>query len=328
MGGRTMNREIRAQFPVTQEYVYVNSAGASPQPLVVEQAARSYLNLRNREAPDDVDRLLQKMEEVRGLIADFIGAKPNEIAFTMCTGDGVNLVANALDLGPGDNIVLDDLDYPTNLLVWWDHQQRKGLEIRLIRSEDGTVPLESFEGAVDENTRVISVSRVSHQNGYNHDMRGLADLAHAHGAYLFDDAIQAVGAIQVNVRELGIDFLSCGLYKWLLGPRGLAFVYVREELLDRIRPTRQGWMQLEDGFYDLEHRKIFTSARKFEYGTPNFLGVYQLGAALEYMNEIGKDKIEQQVLSLSSQLYNGLSEKGLRLFTPPGTRSGIVSFLA
>lgn len=323
-----MNQEIRKQFPLTDEWVYLNAAGASPQPLVVDAAARRFLDHHNLHAPDDMGFFMDRQEEVRLMVADLIHAQPSEVAFTMCTGDGPNIVANALDLGPGDNVVMDDLDYPTNFLVWWDYERRKGVEVRIVKNEGGAVPTSRFAEAVDEHTRVIAVSHASHANGFLQDLKSLADLAHAHNAYLLVDAIQTIGSIQVDVKALDVDFLTCASYKWLLGPRGLAFFYVKEALLDRIRPDRRGWMQIEKGFYDLPNRIMYTDAHKFEYGMLNYLGFFQLGAALEFINEIGMVNIEKQVLSLSSKLYRELSERGLNIFTPPGNKSGVVSFFA
>ena len=158
-------------------------------------------------------------------------------------------------------------------------------------------------------------------------MNGLADLAHAHGAYLHVDGIQAVGAIGVDVKSSGIDFYTSGVYKWLLGPMGLAFFYVREELLPQLEPVFRGFLQVKK-YGDDAHLlpvEFYETARKFETATVHFQGAFELKAALDYLNGVGMDRIEEQVLRLSSRVWQGMKDLGLELFTPPGPRSGIVT---
>jgi selenocysteine lyase/cysteine desulfurase len=261
-----------------------------------------------------------------------INAKPGEIAITTNTTEGTNIVAATLALGPGDNVVWGSLEYPSNGLVWLSQERKRGFENRIVQDEKGALALSDFEGVVDDNTKVISVSHVSHRNGHVLDLRGLAELAHAHRAYLHVDAIQSVGAVQVDVKSAGIDFLTCGTYKWLLGPIGLAFFYVREELLPELESPYSGEMQAKKWSNPLQTfsscefpAELHETARKFEYATVHFQGLYELRAALDYIQSTGMNKIEEQVLKLSSRLRSGLHELGFKLLTPAGTRSGIVT---
>lgn len=324
-----MDEKVRSDFPVTRELTYLDTAYIGPYPVPVLRAGKDFVEQRSRGIAGRVSEWLDVMDQVRGAIAELISAKTSEIAFTTNTTEGTNIVATSLRLGQADNVVWDDLDYPSNKLVWLHQQRTKGVENRVVSSKDGAVSLADFERLVDNRTKVISVSYVSHRNGYRHDIRGLADLAHSHGAYLHVDAIQAVGAIQVDVKDSEIDFLTCGTYKWLLGPMGLAFFYIREELLPEFDPPFQGWMQVKT-WADTPHlpaRELYQSARKFESATLNFQGIYELRAALNYIDKIGMDRIEEQVLRLSSQLWKGLADLDVRLVTPPETQSGIVTCL-
>lgn len=323
-----MNEKIRSDFPVTRDLVYLDSAYYGPYPLPVSHAGKGFIDTRTRGTSGRVNDWLQVMDEVRGTIAEVINANPNEVAITTNTTEGTNIVATSLRMGQGDNVVWDDLSYPSNAVVWLHQERARGIENRVIKSKGGMLYPADFERVVDGETRVISISHVSDRNGYEHELKALADLAHAHGAYLHVDAIQSVGAIQVDVKSAGIDFLTCGTYKWLLGPLGLAFFYVREDLLPELQPVFAGESQVKtwmDGSVPLYPRELHESARKFERATLHYQGVYELRAALDYINGIGMDRIEEQVLRLSSRVWTGLKRLGSELTTPPETRSGIVS---
>lgn len=324
-----MNPEVRSDFPVTDQLIYLDTAYDGPCPLPVLRAGMGFLDRRSRGVAGRVEDWLRVCDEVRVPIAELINAKPSEVAITTNTTEGTNIVATSLGWNAEDSVLWDDLDYPSNAVVWLSLCRTKGIENRIVRSSQGRVDLADFERTIDPSTRIISVSQVSHQNGYVHDLKGLADLAHAQGAYLHVDAIQAVGAIRVDVKETGSDFLTCGTYKWLLGPMGLGFLYVREELLPELDPVFAGWRQVKRWADDppIRPAELHESARKFEVASVHFQGLYELKAALEYIHGIGMDRIEEQVLWLSSRVWRGLSRQGFRLTTPPQTSSGIVSLL-
>jgi cysteine desulfurase / selenocysteine lyase len=156
-------------------------------------------------------------------------------------------------------------------------------------------------------------------------MRPIADLAHARGAIFYTDAIQALGMFPVDVRQAGVDVMTSGTYKWLLGGFGVAPFFVRRELLDRIRVDRLGALHVEKELAD--HRyEIYRTAKKFDYATLPFAEVYQLGAALQYLNRVGVDRIERHTVALAGALREGLAAQNFRLFTPPQNGSSIVSF--
>jgi selenocysteine lyase/cysteine desulfurase len=322
-----MNSEIRSCFPVTKEYTYLDTAYIGPYPTPVVRAGQEFLERRSTGAAGRADDWLSALDDLRGAVAQLIGATAGEIALTSNTTYGTNLVAAVMNLGPSDNVVWDDLDFSSNKMVWLHQQQARGVENRVVGSKDGAVNLADYERLVDHSTRVISVSYVSYINGYRHDLAALADLAHSYGAYLHVDAIQALGALRINVKESNIDFLSCGTYKWLLGPQGLGFFYIREDLVPRFAPTAHGWMQVKS-WPDTPHPsmpELHQSARKFESATLNLQGVHELRASLNFTDGIGRERIEEWVLRLSSRLWQGLAQLGLRLLTPPQTRSGIVT---
>jgi selenocysteine lyase/cysteine desulfurase len=269
--------------------------------------------------------MLKKTDEVRAQFAQAIGAEADEIGFLFATSEGENLVANALDLKAGDNVVIDELSYETEFVLYRHLQETRGVQLRVAKHRDGRVDVRDFEPLVDRATRLVSVAWVSHHNGFRHEMRALADLAHSVGALFYTDGIQAVGMFPIDVRAAGVDVLCCGTYKWVLGGFGVAPFYVRRDLLDRIRLDRFGALHVErtlpDGSFQL-----YRTAKRFDYATLPFAEVYQLGAGLAYLQRVGLTRVEQHTVALAQTLRAGLAKQGYRVFTPEGNRSSIVTY--
>ncbi len=320
-----MDPTIRAQFPLLNDVTYLNSASVCLMPRVSQEAGQHFRERMYRGRPDALDEWLAQMERVRGDVARFIGAQPGEIAFVGNTGDGETLVANGLSFKAGDNIVINDLEYPSGHIVWRETARRFGLDVREVQSVHGAATTEMFAALVDDRTRLVAVAHVSHHNGYRHDLKALAALAHAHGALVFADATQAVGAFQLDVRELDVDFLVCATYKWTLGPLGLAFFYCKAELLDALRASRWGWMQAAESDVKGRPIRLHADARKFEYGTLPFQGLAELQTSLEFLQEIGMERVEAQVFALNERLHAGLRAAGADVWTPAGNRSAMLT---
>lgn len=315
---------VRADFPAADERLYLDSAYIAPTPAPVVEAGRAFAESKGR-TPIPLGDMLQKTNQVRGQFARLIGASADEIGFLFATSEGENIVARALGLTRGDNIVVDELHYNTTFVLYRHLEQTTGVELRIVKARNGAVAASDFEPFVDRRTRLVSVAWVSHQNGFRHDMKPLADLAHRHGAWLYADAVQAVGMFPIDVKASGVDAIATGTYKWLLGSYGVAPFYVRRELLDRIQPDRMGALHVERELPD--HRyEIYKTARKFDYATLAFGPVYQLGAALEYLERVGVARIEAHTIGLATELAAGLRSRGIDVLTPEGNRSSIVAF--
>lgn len=314
---------VRKDFPATGECTYLNTAyiGLISQPVV--EAARDFTEARARR-PYTVGQMFAKTEEARKLFADLVGAGTDEIGFLYSTSEGENVVVNSLDFKPGDNVVFDDIAYPSTPVIYRRLEKGHGVEMRVVKNRNGAGTVEDFAKLVDKRTRIISVAWVSNTSGHRHDMKALADLAHAHGAYLYADAVQFIGTAPVNARELGVDFFTTGTYKWLMAGFGVAPIYVRRELLDRIQPSNVGWI-VEKSLPDFQYQH-YRTAKKFEFSSAAFGSLYELAAALSYLKRIGLDKMEAHSQSLAEQLRKGLIERGFHVFTPDGNRSSIVSF--
>jgi len=314
---------VRQDFPVVRDSLYLNSAYIAPVPVPVADAARIFAD-RKASKPIPLDEMLKKTDEVRRQFARLVGADADEIGFLFATSEGENIVASALDLKAGDNVVVDELHYETSFVLYRHLEETRGIALRIVNHRDGRVTAGDFARVVDDRTRLVSVAWVSHQNGFRHDMRPLADLAHAHGALFYADAVQALGMFPADVRAAGVDCMTSGTYKWLLGGFGVAPFFIRRDLVEKIRVDRLGALHVEKALGD--HRyAIYRTAKKFEYATLPFAEVYQLGAALAYLDRVGVDRIERHTVALARELRDGLAGLGFELFTPPDNDTSIVS---
>ena len=315
---------VRVDFPVANDTLYLDAAYITPTPLPVVEAGRAFAESKGR-APIPLGDMLARTDQVRAAFARLIGAETAEVGFLFATSEGENIVARALGLTRGDNIVVDELHYNTTFVLYRHLEQTLGVELRIVKARDGAVAIADFEPVVDRRTRIVSVAWVSHQNGFRHDMPALAALAHRQGAWLYADAVQAVGMFPIDVKAAGVDVMTTGTYKWLLGSYGVAPFYVRADILDRITPDRMGALHVERTLPD--HRyEIYKTAKKFDYATLAFGPVYQLGAAIEYLERVGVDRIEGHTIGLAHRLADGLRARGLTVLTPAGNRSSIVAF--
>src|SRR5262245_44668867 len=204
----------RGDFPAVNDYTFLNTAYIGLIARPVADAGRAWLDARASK-PLEVGPMLAKADECRHRFAGLINAADDEIGLLFATSEGENVVTDALDFKAGDNVVIDDLVYPSTPVSYRKLQETKGVDLRIVKHRNGAVSVADFEKLVDNRTRLISVAWVSNLNGFSHDMKPLADLAHAHGAYLYTDAIQAIGTAPLDVRAAGGDFLCCGSYKGL-----------------------------------------------------------------------------------------------------------------
>ena len=324
-----MNIEsIRRDFPALEEWTYLDNAFVGLYPRQVragyEEFLDRWMNFSAEGTKTILTEWLEKAEKVREMVADFIGASPQEIAFTACTGSGLNIVVNGTKWEKGDNVVFPENEHnPLDTATL----RRHSVETRAVEVREGRVDLSDFEKAVDDHTRLVQVSQVSYINGFRFDLKGVADIAHEHGARVVVDSTQAIGALATDVKKEGVDYVSAAPYKYLMGPAGLAFLYVKSDLIGELEPDRIGWKnQIWEGDQAEEPLDATMSAKKFEYGTLHFQGVYGLERSLKYLNDIGMENVERRILQLSSYLWSRLSEIGKKMYTPRGTRSPIVSF--
>jgi len=326
-------KAIRGDFPAIKKFqTYLDTAFIGLMSYQVKKAHDMFLEERLQFGPFPKDKSIlgiwmDKTEKVRTKLASFLGANDKEIAFTLCTGCGSNIALNGIKWKKGDNAIIDDLEYPTDFHVL-NALRRKGVEIRIARNEKGRVTPDKFAALTDKHTRAFVVSHISYLNGFRHNLKKLADIIHTYGGYLVVDSAQAVGGVKVKVKEEEVDFLSGIPYKWLNGPNGVGFLYVRENLIPEFLPDRLGWASMNDfkSLETMESNPLPSNARRYEYGTLSFEGIYALNTVLDYTQRIGIEAIEQRNIGLIKKLREGLREKGVDFFTPENNQAPILSF--
>jgi len=317
----------------------LNSAFIHPMPIAAASAVARYIESRSfsraRWSGDDL------AAKVRAQFATLINAKAGEISLVESTSRGENLVVNGLGLPSAQaagNVVTDALHFEGSLMLYGELQKR-GLDVRLVRPRDWRIDLADMEKAVDRKTKLVALSLVSWYNGFQHDLKRVCELAHASGAYVYADIVQAAGNTPIDVRASGVDFCACSSFKWLMGDFGLGFLYVREDLLDRVvRRTEYGYQQGDTTMHYLPSDPpsatpvtwtLRTDARAhFQVGTYGQGALNALAESLAYLQRIGVERIHAHRQPLLRRLHDALPRLGFTAITPPGTTSAIAAFTA
>lgn len=326
--GSTLPLSVRADFPVTSAGPYLNSASIHPLSLSASRAMERYLAYRLKGAGEGrADFGPEQQQDLKRRFAQLIGAKPNEIAFVQNTSDAENIVVMGMDLPKrGGNVVLDELHYTTSLYMY-KMLEAKGLELRIVKHRNWAIDIKDMDRAIDRNTRLVSMALVSNVNGYLHDAKAITDLAHARGAYVYADLIQAAGAVPIDVRATGIDCGGSATYKWLMGERGFGFLYVREDLQDTVVPTtRYGHRQITNFDRVGMTWEPLPGAARYETGTfPNALAACAYQSLLD-IERLGVTNIRAHARQLTDRLQKELPAIGYPSLTPRGTETPIVAF--
>jgi selenocysteine lyase/cysteine desulfurase len=320
---------LREEFPITRNYNFLNHASAAPLPRRVLAAMQEYLDHQHRNSYVR-GGYGAKVEYARRAAARMINAKPDEIAFTKSTAEGICFVANGLKWNTGDNVVTTAVEFPSNRYPWMNLQAR-GVQVRRILEEAGRIPLDSLIDAIDSHTRVVTVSAVQYISGHSLDLRTLGEWCQKRGVLFCVDAIQALGVLPIDVREMKIDFLASGGHKFLCGPEGSGIFYCERELAGHLRPSIMSWRSMKGGEDFTRHSTEYhDDAHRFEASSYNLAGIFGLGASMELLMEIGIDNIARHVLALTDRLVEGLRQKGYIIFSPrgEGEKSAIVSVLS
>ncbi|MDH3732789.1 MAG: aminotransferase class V-fold PLP-dependent enzyme [Gemmatimonadota bacterium] len=314
---------IRDEFPVTRELAYLNTASLGPSSRPAHDAMVAYAE--EKMMYRDPGSRPETRARARASFARLFGADEDEIAFLFSTSDAENIITDAINWRPGDNVVVDELHFTTTFVLYREIERRLGVELRVVPVSEGRTTVDDFAARTDVRTRLISVAWVSNRNGYRHTLPDLAEVAHAHGGYLYADAIQAFGNSATDLHEEGVDFACGNGYKWLFADFGCAPFYVRREHLDWLEPDRFGHRQVAESLPD--HRfRLRENAQKYEHSNPSFGAVAAMDAALTLIEGVGLARIEDHTVKLAGELRSELVDLGFDLFTPPRNPSPIVSF--
>ena len=319
---------MRCGMPSSAQWAYLDHAAVAPLPSVAAAAIREWTDDMVTNGATGWDHWRDRVESLRSSAATLLGAAPDDVAVIRNTTEGVGLVAEGIRWQPGDNLVVPACEFPSNLYAW-QHLEERGVEVRVLPVTHDHIDYGQIEAACDAHTRLVAVSWIGFRTGFRIDPARVAEIAHRHDAWLFVDAIQGLGGFPVDVEAMGIDALAADGHKWLLGPEGAGLFYVRPALLDDLRPLGLGWNSVRHaGDFTNTALDLKPNAGRYEGGTYNMPGIAGLAASIDWLNQLGIDRLSQRILELTAELCTGLESIGAEVASDrrPAHASGIVSF--
>jgi cysteine desulfurase/selenocysteine lyase len=326
-----MNESIRSLFPVTKKFIYMNHAAVSPLSKPVRDAMVGITDDVMLNGTGNYDDWYRTYELARSAAARLVNAQPHEIAFMPNTSAAISAIANGLELRSGDNIVSCEVEFPANVYPWMRLKEELGITMKLAPERDGRVDPDELISLMDDRTRIVTLSWVQFASGFRSDLARIGRECRARGIFFMVDAIQGLGALKLDVERDYVDAFAADGHKYLLGTEGAALLFVSDRVIERVKPTVLGWTSVKkyDQFshsaldYKLDYRE---GALRFECGSLNTVGVYGLRAALDLFLEVGPERIEEYILSLSDYLADRLRDKDYEVISPrrTGEKSAIV----
>jgi selenocysteine lyase/cysteine desulfurase len=333
---------VRDAFVTPQFEVCLNNARWHPLSNSARKATEAYLDYKASGVFNQTSLTSPTSIAVRASFASLINAHADEIAFVNSTTAGENQVVAALGLtrsaasGPQPNIVTDAMHFEGSLYLYGELKKR-GVDVRIVKPRGWVIDKADMERAVDKNTRLIAVSQVSWINGFTHDPKWLADLAHAHGAKLFLDGVQAAGCMPIDVHASGVDFMASASYKWLMGDFGLGFLYARADVLPTLERTQWSYRQFSNmqyhalpgdppGPFPISFDPLETAAGHFELGTYANAVLATLSDSLPWIQRMGVANIQAHAHKLNSTLRRDMPRLGYECITPGDAGASIISF--
>ena len=317
-------------FPVTRHNIYLNHASNGPLPSPVARSIHEYVDDYRDFGGIHKARWEEYERGAHRRLASLIHARPDQIAFTASTGDSLMHIAQGLRWQEGDTLVSAEGEFPTNIYPWLNLQSQ-GAKLHLVPTRDARIVPEDVFAAIDEHTKLVSLSLVEFATGYRNDITTIAAYCHERGIFCGIDATQALGAVNVDVQSLNVDFLAAATYKWLLSPQTCGILYVTDSLLTKLDTPRRGWFSVEQPFDFFNYAQpLKTGAGRFEFSKPNSLAAIGVDAALGVFESIdgGIEAVEARILGLTQHAIAGLERLGYPVVSPQGQgeRSGLVCF--
>lgn len=316
-------------FDLEPGLIYLNHAAVSPWPRETVEAVTQFARENGRLGSSRYPEWLACEHELRRLFTELINAPASDdIALLKSTSEGLSVIAHGLPWEPGDNIVTIAQEFPSNRIVW-ESLLALGVEIRRLDLSQSNAPEAELIGLCDERTRLLTVSSVQYASGLRLDLGLLGRHCRSQDILFCIDAIQSLGAIAFDLEECLADFVVADGHKWMLGPEGIALFYCRAEIRERLTLRQYGWHMVEEaGDFDREQWQPASTARRFECGSPNMLGIHALRASLGLIRRIGIAEIQQRIEQLTQEIITRVDEMGFELLSPrePQKRAGIVTF--
>lgn len=318
------------EFPLQPNLIYLNHAAVGPWPKRCADAVRRFAEENVTTGALQYPRWNAAEKQLKNRLARLLNApSSDDIALLKNTSEALSVIAYGLEWQPDDNVVISDQEFPSNRIVW-ESLAAQGVQTRRVDLSSAPTPEEALIQNMDARTRMLSISSVQYASGLRIDLPRLGRYCRSHGALFCVDAIQSLGAMRFDVQDIQADFVAADAHKWLLGPEGIAVFYCRAELRERIRLHQYGWHMVEDsGNYTADTWTPASSARRFECGSPNMLGIHALDASVSLLQETGMNEVEQRVLENAAFLLTHIARlPGYELVTDatPGRFAGIVTF--
>ena len=323
-----MNSTIRSLFPVTEKYIYLNHSAVCPLSTRVSDAMKALVEDVTENGSVNYSDWLQSYEDARSSAARLVNANPREIAFMRNTSEALSAVANGIEWREGDNVVTCNVEFPANVYPWMRLCEARGIQLKLAEERDGRIDTGELLSLVDNRTRVVTISWVQFASGFRSDLARIGRFCRERDIIFVVDVIQGLGGLKLDVELDYVDAFAADAHKYLLGPEGVALLFVSDRIIDRIKPTVVGWTSVENYdqhlAYNLNYRE---GAGRFECGTLNTAGVYGLGAAIDLFLEVGTSEIEAYLLGLSGYLIERLVSRGYKVVSSrlPGETSAVVT---
>lgn len=320
---------IRSQFPIVKISTYLDHAFVGPLTKDAMKAINNATSMQAKGASKTFSDLISSCEQVRQEFADFLGATPSEVAFMDTTSMTLSVIANGLPLKEGDNVVVPEIEYLSNIYPWLN-LNAKGIQTIRVKCRDRQFVADDLIRACNQRTKVLALSWVQFSNGYKADVEKIGEFCRSKKIYFVVDGNHAVGAFKINLKNLPIDILATQSFKWLCGPYNVAWLYVRREIIDKIKPCLAGPLSTipAESFLDRKF-KFKKDAGRFETGVFNFPGIIGLGASLRFFKKVGITNIEKRIIHLTDYISEGLQTKGYRVISKRNSikeKSGIIIF--
>ena len=305
----------KQEFPILRDIIHVGNCSQSPQSVRVRQAIETYLD-NWLTVGMDWEYWMAEVNRAKAEFARLINADPDEIAVSTSVSEAVSSVASALEFSKRRKVVATEAEFPTVGHVWLAHQKYGG-KVEFVPVRDGEVRMEDYERYIDEDTLIASVTHVYYQNGFMQDIGTITKLAHDRGALVLVDAYQSAGTIPIDVKALDVDILTTGNLKYLLGIPGIAFLYVRKELVPKMKPAVTGWFGQENPFaFKVHYLDYASTTRRFDTGTPPVMPAFAARAGMEIINEVGPQNIWKRIQRLSTRCIEGARARGMVVASP------------
>jgi selenocysteine lyase/cysteine desulfurase len=307
--------EIRSRFKIFQRKIYLNTCSQGALSDAVESGLQDFIaSWHEQGSPWEL--WVEQYEAARNAFATFINASPDEVSIVTSVSAAINSVASALSFRERKKVVMGEFEFPTMGHVWLG-QRGRGADVQFVKAEGNCIPAANYEKMIDGDTCIVPLTHVCFKNGFRSDVKAVTQIAHHSGALVMLDDYQDCGSRPVDVKAADLDFYVTGTLKYLLGPPGLAFMYVRKELIPTLVPTLTGWFAQANPFaYNPQHFELSPTARRFESGTPSIPNVYGAVPGFQLLRTIGMDNVACHVRRLTQSLLKETAELGIIAKTP------------